>query len=271
MSEALVIVSGKGGVGKSTLAANISLAMAEAGDSVVLIDADTGLRNLDILLGLENRVVYDLTDVAEGVCRLKQALVKSQDNEKLSLIAAAQMRDSGSVKPVQLEKTVAKLKEQFDRVIIDCPAGVDRGFRTAISGADRAIVVALNDVVSIRDAERVSSLIEKAGLPKPMLVCNRMHPEKLKKGEKAAWEKMADRLEMRVLGVVPEDGAIVQAAQTGRPVVLCDSPAGKAFRRIARRLNGENVAIESIRGKGFWARLFEREPIYKEVRHGKDS
>lgn len=269
MSEALVITSGKGGVGKSTLAANLSVALADAGEKVVLIDADTGLRNLDVLLGMENRVVYDLTDVAEGVCRLKQALVKYGGNEKLSLIAAAQMRDSGSVTPAQMEKIIEKLKGQFDRVIIDCPAGVDRGFRTAIAGADRAIVVALEDAVSIRDAERVAQLILKAGMPKPMLVCNRMRAEKLGKDDQPAFRKISERLDMQLLGVVPEDDEIRWAAQSGVPAVRGKSASGAAFSRIARRLMGETVEIEPIREKGFWARLFERKPARKEVEHAE--
>lgn len=269
MSEALVITSGKGGVGKSTLAANLSLALADAGQKVVLIDADTGLRNLDVLLGMENRVVYDLTDVAEGVCRLKQALVKYAGNEKLSLIAAAQMRDSGSVSPAQMEKIIGKLKDQFDRIIVDCPAGVDRGFRTAIAGADRAIVVALEDAVSIRDAERVSQLIVKSGMPKPVLVLNRMRAEKLGKDETPAWMQISQRLEMELLGIVPEDDEIRWAAQSGVPAVKSQSPAGKAFLRIARRIMGETIQIEPIREKGFFARLFERRPPRKEVNHAE--
>ena len=269
MSEALVITSGKGGVGKSTLAANLSLALADAGQKVVLIDADTGLRNLDVLLGMENRVVYDLTDVAEGVCRLKQALVKDRNNENLCLIAAAQMRDSGSVSPAQMEKIVGKLREQFDWIIVDCPAGVDRGFRTAIAGADRAVVVALEDAISIRDAERVGALIEKAGLPKPMLVCNRMRAEKLRKNEQPAWRKMSERLEMQLLGVVPEDEEIRWAAQTGVPAVRGKSAAGAAFLRIARRLRGETVEIQMIKEKGFFSRLFERKTPRKEVKYAE--
>lgn len=269
MSEALVITSGKGGVGKSTLAANLSLALADGGQRVVLIDADTGLRNLDVLLGMENRVVYDLTDVAEGVCRLKQALVKVKHNEKLCLIAAAQMRDSGSVKPEQMKRIIETLKEQFDWVIVDCPAGVDRGFRTAIAGADRAIVVALNDVISIRDAERVGALSEKAGLPRPMLVCNRMQPEKLKKDETPAWQRMGERLEMQTLGIVPEDEAIRYAVQAGMPVVRGSSAAGAAFLRIARRLRGEVVPIESIKEKGLLERLIGLIAPRKEVNHAE--
>ena len=269
MSEALVITSGKGGVGKSTLAANLSLAMADAGQKVVLIDADTGLRNLDVLLGMENRVVYDLTDVAEGVCRLKQALVKYGGNENLSLIAAAQMRDSGSVTPQQMEKIVEKLKAQFDWVIVDCPAGVDRGFRTAVAGADKAVVVALEDAVSIRDAERVAQLLVKAGMPSPMLVCNRMRAEKLKKDEQPVWRRIGERLELELLGIVPEDDEIRWAAQSGVPAVKSQSAAGKAFLRIARRLMGETVDIEPIREKGFFARLFERRAPRKEVENAE--
>ena len=269
MSEALVITSGKGGVGKSTLAANLSLSLADGGQRVVLIDADTGLRNLDVLLGMENQVVYDLTDVAEGVCRLKQALVKVKHNEKLCLIAAAQMRDSGSVTPAQMKEIVSKLREQFDWIIIDCPAGVDRGFRTAIAGADRAVIVALNDAISVRDAERAGALIVKAGLPKPMLVCNRMLPEKLRKDETPAWQKLGERLDMQVLGVVPEDEEIRYALQEGTPVVKCDCAAGAAFIRIARRLKGETVPVAEIREKGFFARLFGRKPVRKEVKHGE--
>lgn len=268
MSEALVITSGKGGAGKSTLAANLSVALADGGAKVVLIDADTGLRNLDVLLGMENRVVYDLTDVAEGVCRLKQALVRDRNCENLCLIAAAQMRDSSSVLPAQMEKIVGKLKEQFDWIIVDCPAGVDRGFRTAIAGADRALVVTMDDPVSVRDAERVSALVEKAGLPKPMLVCNRVRAEKLRKGEQPAWMATAERLDMHLAGVVPEDDAVRRAVQQGMPVARGTSPAGEAFRRIARRMCGETIAIEPIREKGFFARLFGRKPD-KEVKHAK--
>ncbi len=263
MGEALVITSGKGGVGKSTLAVNLALALADGGKKVALVDADTGLRNLDVLLGMENRVVYDLTDVAEGVCRLKQALVKSPLNEKLFLMVSAQMRDSSSVSSAQMEKIVNKLKGMYDWVIVDSPAGVDRGFRTAISGAERAVVVALEDAVSLRDAERVCSLIEKSGLPRPMLVCNRMRPEKLKKGETPAWTRMAGRLEMTVLGVVPEDAAVWQAAQDGIPAVRAASSAGEAFGRIARRLEGEALAIEPIREKGLLSRLFGRKMAAK--------
>lgn len=269
MSEALVITSGKGGVGKSTLAANLSLALADSGAKVVLIDADTGLRNLDVLLGMENRVVYDLTDVAEGVCRLKQALVKDRNNENLCLIAAAQMRDSSSVTPAQMEKIVGKLKEQFDWIVVDCPAGVDRGFRTAIAGADRAIVVTLDDAVSIRDAERVTALTEKAGLPKPMLVCNRMRAEKLRKDEQPAWQKVSERLDMQLLGVIPEDEEIRWAVQEGMPVVRGKSAAGAAILRISRRVRGETVEIEPIKEKGFLARLFERKTPRKEVNHAE--
>lgn len=257
MGEALVITSGKGGVGKSTLAVNLALAQAAAGWKTALIDADTGLRNLDVLLGMENRIVYDLTDVAEGVCRLKQALVRHQTYENLSVIAAAQMRDSSSVSPSQMEKIVEKLKAQFDWVFIDCPAGVDRGFRTAIAGADRAVIVTLDDPVSIRDAERVKGLLEKAGFPAPLLVCNRIRYAKQKKGETPAWERMAQRLDMQLLGAVPEDEAVYMAAQVGVPVVEGDSSAGAAFLRMARRLRGDDTEIAPFPKKGTFARFLD--------------
>jgi len=271
MGEALVITSGKGGVGKSTLAANLAMALADNGQKVVLIDADTGLRNLDVLLGMENRVVYDLTDVAEGVCRLKQALVKDEHNANLCLIAAAQMRDSASVSPAQMEKIVTKLKTMFDWVIVDCPAGVDRGFRTAVAGVDRAIIVALNDVVSLRDAERVRTLLEKIGLARPMLVCNRITEEKLKRGEAPAWTRVAERLELELLGVTPEDSAVRQAAQSGVPVVKGRSPSAQAFKRIARRLCGEAVEIEYGKRQGImdWFRGRSRRGSHNEVSHAK--
>lgn len=271
MSEALVITSGKGGVGKSTIAANLAMALSDSGQKVVIIDADTGLRNLDVLLGMENRVVYDLTDVAEGVCRLKQALVKDHNNENLCLLAAAQMRDSASVSPAQMEKIVLKLKEMFDWVIVDCPAGVDRGFRTAVAGADRAIIVALNDVISIRDAERVRMLLEKVGMPQPMLICNRMREEILPRGEKPSYQQIAERLEIRLLGITPEDDAVRLAAQQGIPVVKGKSPSALAIKRIARRLCGESVEIEPIRAKGFsaWFKRTMHKKERKEVSHAK--
>ncbi len=271
MSEALVITSGKGGVGKSTIAANLAAALADDGQKVVIIDADTGLRNLDVLLGMENRVVYDLTDVAEGVCRLKQALVRDRGNENLSLLAAAQMRDSASVSPAQMEKIVARLKGMFDWIIVDCPAGVDRGFRTAIAGADRAIIVALNDAISIRDAERVKMLLDKAGMPAPMLICNRMREEVIARGEKPSYKKMAERLELQLLGITPEDDAIRLAAQEGVPVVKGKSPAAQAIKRIARRLRGDTVEIEPIKAKGFsaWIRRAMQKNARKGVSHAK--
>lgn len=271
MSEALVITSGKGGVGKSTIAANLAMALSESGQKVVIIDADTGLRNLDVLLGMENRVVYDLTDVAEGVCRLKQALVKDRSNENLCLLAAAQMRDSASVSPAQMEKIVLKLKDMFDWVIVDCPAGVDRGFRTAIAGADRAIVVALNDVISVRDAERVKMLLDKAGMPKPMLICNRMREEVVARGEQPSFKRIAAQLELELLGITPEDDAIRVAAQEGVPVVKGKSPSAQAIKRIARRLCGETVEIEAIKAKGFsaWFKRVMPKGSRKGVTHAK--
>ena len=205
MGEALIVTSGKGGVGKSTVAVNLAAALALLGSRTVLVDADTGLRSLDILLGLENDVVYDLTDVAEGVCRLQQAELRSRDVERLHLIAAAQLRDVTSIGRRQMEEIAGRLKELYDYVVIDCPAGVDEGFRIAASGADRAIIVTQNDAVCVRDAERVKGLLNRADVSNIALAVNRMQPEKLRRHEASACEKLAERLEAPLIGVIRED------------------------------------------------------------------
>ena len=255
MGEALVITSGKGGVGKSTLAVNLAVALAGMGRKTLLIDADTGLRSLDVLLGMENNIVYDLTDAAEGVCRLKQAVVKVQKVENLSLIAAAQLRDSSSVPPARMKEIVNRLRDMFDKVIIDCPAGIGTGFRAAASAADRAVIVALDDAITVRDAERVKGLLERFDLPTPQLVVNRVVWEKLKKDGKDAGHRLADRLEMPLLGVIAEDRAFAASAQKGKPVALTPGEPGDAFRRMARRLCGEEVAIRLPKKPGLLTRL----------------
>lgn len=257
MSQAIVITSGKGGVGKSSLCVNLGVSLAEKERKVVLLDMDIGLRNLDVLLGLENRIVYDLVDVEEGTCRLKQALVRDPKHEGLYLLAAAQTRDSGAISPRQMQKVILKLKEQFEYVLLDCPAGIGRGFKNAVAGADEAIVVCVPDVVSIRDAERVMGLLERSDILHPRLIVNRMTPAQSGKGAPISVAQVKERLPMELLGVVPEDGAMAAAAMQGEPIVDWHSAAGEAFLRIARRIRGESVPIPEVRTRGMWARMMD--------------
>ena len=256
MGEAWVITSGKGGVGKSTSAANLALALGSLHKSVILVDADTGLRTLDIMLGLENRVVYDLCDVAEGVCRLKQALIADRDREEIKLIAAAQTRESGTITPAQMEKIVRQLKEMADFVLIDSPAGVGRGFRAAASAADEGIIVLTPDVVALRDAERVMGLLDQQGIERSMLLINRALPEHQMVTAPVSIDSIVSTLELRALGVIPEEPAMYRANSLGRPAVLSRTPAGLAYIRCARRLLGEDVPIAAMKRPSFFRRVF---------------
>lgn len=257
VSEALVVTSGKGGVGKSTVAVNLAVSLARRGKKTVVIDADTGLRSLDVLLGMENDVVYDLTDVVEGVCKLRQAVVKMRDVDNLSMLAAAQLRDMSSVSREQMEKVVSELKEQFDYVIIDCPAGVDLGFRVAVAGADRAIIVTHNDAICQRDVERVKGLLQRADVSDMVLLVNRVTPEKLKKKQPSSCAVMAEKLEMKLIGNIEARAVVREAAEKGRPVVLEDEELEQAFDEIARRVMGEEIPVQPVRELGFWARLLK--------------
>lgn len=257
MGEALIVTSGKGGAGKSTVAVNLAAAMARLGDRVVLVDADTGLRSLDVMLGLENDVVYDLTDVAEGVCRLRQAVLRCRAVDGLYMVAAAQLRDVSSVTRGQMEDIAGQLKRQYDAVVIDCPAGVDTGFHIAAAGADRAVIVTQNDVISVRDAERVKGLLQRADVTRAALLVNRALPEKLRRREKSACEALAERLELPLIGIVGENDAFSAAAQKGRPAVLDDEALAGTFEEIARRIRGEEIPVRPIRRPGFWTRLLK--------------
>ena len=248
MPHSIVITSGKGGVGKSMAAVNLACAYAAEDKNVVLVDADTGLRSLDILLGMENDIVYDLTDAAEGVCRLKQAVVPCKAVPHLSLIAAAQLRDTTSVTPEQLIRIVSELKGSFDIVIIDCPAGADNGFRVAASGADIGIIVATPDAVCIRDAERISGLLERHAVSDRRLIINRaLYEKKPPKNGLYSYEETAQKLELPLIGLIPDSDAIRTASANGRPAFLSDSRIKKLFEEIAARLDGKSIAIEPVR------------------------
>ncbi len=256
MGEVIVITSGKGGVGKTTATANIGAGLAMRGYKVALVDADIGLRNLDVVLGLENRIVYDLVDVAHGHCRLKQALIKDKRFEGLYLLPAAQTKDKTAVKPEQMKEICLQLKEEFDFVIIDCPAGIEQGFRNAIAGAEKAIVITTPEVSAVRDADRVIGLLEAAELREPKLVVNRLRPKMVRQGDMMTIEDIIDILAVDLLGVIPEDEQIIVTTNRGDAVVFMDrSRSGEAFRNITRRILGEPVPLMELDHDG---RLFSR-------------
>ena len=247
MSEVIVITSGKGGVGKTTTSANIGTGLAVLGKRVAMVDADIGLRNLDVIMGLENRIVYDLIDVVEGTCRLKQALIKDKRFPNLFLLPAAQTKDKDSVSVEQMKKLCEQLREEFDYVILDCPAGIEHGFRNAIAGADRAVVVTTPEISAVRDADRIIGLLEANELRDPLLILNRIRPEMVKRGDMMALDDVTDILAIDVLGVVPDDESIVVSANRGEPSVLdANSRAGQAFRNISRRLTGEDIPLMDL-------------------------
>ena len=251
MGEVIVVTSGKGGVGKTTTSANLGCGLAIAGKNVVLIDADIGLRNLDVVMGLENRIVYDLVDVVEGKCRLKQALIKDKRYTNLFLLAAAQTKDKTAVSPEQMMKLCETLREEHDYIIIDCPAGIEQGFKNAIAGADRAIVVATPEVSSVRDADRIVGLLEAAEIKNIRLILNRLRPDMIKRGEMMTIDDVVDILAIEVLGLVPDDESIVSATNKGEPVVADNnSRAGQAFRNITERILGNDVPFMELEETG---------------------
>lgn len=256
MGEAIVITSGKGGVGKTTTTANLGAALASMGQRVALVDADIGLRNLDVVMGLENRIVYDLVDVVEGFAKLKNALIKDKRFETLYLLPAAQTKDKNAVTPDQMKKLVTDLKQDFDFVLIDCPAGIEQGFRNAVAGADKAIVVATPEVSSVRDADRIVGLLEAQELKQPFLVINRIRPAMVRKGDMMDIDDMIEILAIQLLGVVPDDDAIVVSTNRGEPAATnAHSKAGEAYRNIARRLRGEQVPLMNLEEAGLLNRL----------------
>lgn len=251
MGEVIVITSGKGGVGKTTTSANVGCGLALMAKNVCLIDADIGLRNLDVVMGLENRIVYDLVDVVEGRCRIKQALIRDKRFENLYLLAAAQTKDKSAVSPEQMVKLCETLKEEFDYIIIDCPAGIEQGFKNAISGADRAIVVATPEVSSVRDADRIVGLLEAAEIKSIRLVLNRLRPDMIKRGDMMTIEDVVDILAIEVLGIVPDDEYIVVSTNRGEPAVSDqNSRAGQAFRNITQRIMGNDVPFMNLDESG---------------------
>ncbi|QIB26589.1 septum site-determining protein MinD [Caloranaerobacter azorensis] len=244
MGEVIVITSGKGGVGKTTTTANLGAGLVMNGKKVVVVDADIGLRNLDVVMGLENRIVYDIVDVVEKVCRLKQGLIKDKRYDGLYLLPAAQTKDKTAITPEQMQELCEDLKEMFDYVLIDCPAGIEQGFQNAIAGADKAIVVTTPEISAVRDADRIIGLLEAKGLHNPKLIINRIRHDMVKRGDMMNIDDMIDILAIELLGVVPDDEAIVISTNKGEPVVGDEKAlSGKAYRNISRRILGEEVPL----------------------------
>ena len=244
MSEVIVITSGKGGVGKTTTSANVGTGLAMLGNKVVLIDTDIGLRNLDVVMGLENRIVYNLVDVIEGNCRLKQALIKDKRYPNLFLLPSAQTRDKTAVTPEQMKALTDELREEFDYILLDCPAGIEQGFKNAIAGADRALVVTTPEVSAVRDADRIIGLLEANELNNPSLILNRVRPDMVERGDMMSIEDVTEILAVDVIGVVPDDESIVVQTNKGEPAVTVEgSKAGQAYRNITQRILGNDVPL----------------------------
>lgn len=243
----ICVTSGKGGVGKTTTTANLGSALALLGKKVAVLDADIGLRNLDAVLGLENRIVYDLVDVVEGQCRLRQALIKDKRLPELYLLPAAQTRDKNSINSVQMEQLCQQLRHEFDYVIINSPAGIEQGFRNAIVGADEIIIVTNPEMASVRDADRIIGLVEAAGKPEPRLILNRLRIEMVRRGDMMDVADVLEVLGIDLIGIVPEDEMIIVATNKGEPVVYDKkSKAGRAFLNTAHRILGEEVPLDEV-------------------------
>ena len=253
----ITITSGKGGVGKTTAAANIGVALASLGQKVVCVDADIGLRNLDVVLGLENRIVYDLVDVVEGRCRLRQAMIRDKRVSELYLIPAAQTRDKSALSPSDMVRLGNELKTDIDYVIIDSPAGIERGFRNAIAPADEVIIITNPEVSAVRDADRIIGLVEAEEKGPAKLIINRINQDLVQRGDMLTAEDVLELLAISLIGLVPEDENVIISSNRGTPIVMEDkSIAGQAFRNIARRLNGEDVPyLELDGGKGLLDKL----------------
>ena len=256
MSEVIVVTSGKGGVGKTTTSANVGTGLAKLNKKVVLIDTDIGLRNLDVVMGLENRIVYNLVDVVEGNCRPKQAMIKDKRYDNLYLLPSAQTRDKTSVTPEQMKALTNELRQEFDYIILDCPAGIEQGFKNAIAGADRALVVTTPEVSAIRDADRIIGLLEANEMKRTDLIVNRIRTDMVKRGEMMSLEDVLDILAINLIGAVPDDENIVISTNQGEPLAGNNTLAGQAYMNICKRILGEEVPMLDLSaGNGFFSKI----------------
>ncbi len=264
MPEVITITSGKGGVGKSTTTANVATALALKGKKVIAIDFDIGLRNLDMILGLENRIVYDVVDVMDKRCNLAQAIIKDKRTQNLHFLPASQTKDKTVLNKEKVENLINELKKDFDYILIDSPAGIESGFEHAIYLADKALIVSTPEISSVRDADRVIGIIDakskKAQIGEEVekyIVINRLKPEMVEKGEMLSTEDVLHILALPLIGIVPDDEEIVKSTNLGEPVALNkNSLVGEAYRRIAKRLEGEDVEFLDLKTKkGFFSKL----------------
>ena len=256
MGEVIVITSGKGGVGKTTTTANIGAGLSQFDKKVIVIDTDLGLRNLDVVMGLENQIVYNLVDVIEGTCRLKQALIRDKRYENLWLLPSAQTKDKTAISPGQMKKLTSELKEEFDYILLDCPAGIEQGFQNAITGADRAIVVTTPEVSAIRDADRIIGLLENNGLKQVELIINRIRMDMVKRGDMMFVDDVTEILSVPLIGALPDDEHVVIGTNQGEPVIGIDSKAGKAYLNICKRIMGIEVPFMDLNTEsGFFTKL----------------
>ena len=259
MGEVIVVTSGKGGVGKTTTTANIGAGLSRLDKKVVIIDTDLGLRNLYVVMGLENLIVYNLVDVIEGKCRMKQALIRDRRYENLYLLPSAQTKDKSAVSPGQIRKLTDELKEEFDYILVDCPAGIEQGFQNAIAGAERAFIVTTPEVSAIRDADRIIGLLEKNGIRKNELIINRIRIDMVKRGDMMSVDDVTEILSIPLLGIIPDDEQVVIGTNQGTPVISIHSAAGTAYSNICRRILGEEVEFLDLNhAQSFLSRLAGR-------------
>lgn len=258
-AKTITVTSGKGGVGKTTTTANIAVGLANMGQRVICIDSDIGLRNLDVVLGLENRIVYDLVDVIENRCRIRQAMIRDKRFEELFLIPAAQTRDKSAVSPSDMIKMVDELRPDTDWILIDSPAGIERGFRNAIAPADEVFIVTNPDVSAVRDADRIIGIIEAEQKGPAKLILNRMKPHLVQRGDMMDADDVLELLAVKLIGIVPEDEHVIISTNLGKPVVLDNhSKAGAEFTNIARRMMGDDVPLPNLDQKGDFFQRFAR-------------
>lgn len=260
MSTAIVITSGKGGVGKTTSTANLGTALALQGKKVCLIDMDIGLRNLDVILGLENRIIYDIVDVVEERAKLHQALIKDKRfNDNLYLLPAAQNADKNSINEQQMINIVEELRGDYDYILIDCPAGIEQGFKNSIAAADQAFIVTTPEISAIRDADRIIGLLEQTEISDPKLIINRIRKRMMQDGEVMDVDEITRHLSIDLLGIIFDDDDVVRSSNNGDPIVLNPkNAASQGYRNIARRILGETVPLMSLKSEKqtFWQKIF---------------